>query len=119
MPTPHQADKSKGLLTFVFPERVTSTTVEEIRAGIHAFLESYAVTSIETTDVLFELSKVKTLDSMGLNLLFELIKWSENRSARITARVRHRSVHLVLLNVRLDKKVQIAFEPITAVGSVG
>lgn len=115
----HTISSHDQVLTLLFPDRITSTTVSEVRESVQKFLDSRAVREAEPTVLTFDFRSTQAIDSLGLNLIFELVKWSDARAMKRKALVRQRSVHMVLLNVRLDKKMELVFEPGPAVGSAG
>ncbi len=99
--------KGKGL-RIAFPPRVVSTNVDELRAELSHYHES-AEGRIQKnwTSLLLDFTRTDFVDSMGLNLVFDLVKLAENRKAPISALLKSRAVRLTFYTVRLDKKMEI------------
>ena len=103
--------EKEGRITLNQPAKVCSTNVEALREELFHFIRSEAVKMAELQVCHFDFSQTRMVDSLGLNLIFELLQWAKNRGLSVSAEVTHRPVYLVFLNVRLDKQMEIKFAP--------
>jgi anti-anti-sigma regulatory factor len=99
-------DREKRL-TISFPRRVVSTNAEELREQLSGFWKSVdnQIGSWENLELDFR--KTEFVDSIGLNLIFELVRLAGEKKAPIAAWLRSRAVRLIFYTVRLDKKMDI------------
>lgn len=102
------SDERAHTLTLSFPSRVISTNTDTLRGELDAFWPTPLAqlnTKWEKLELDFKLTSF--VDSIGLNLIFDIVKLAEDRKAPVTAILRSRAVRLTFYTVRLDKKMDI------------
>lgn len=108
-----------GVISVAFGERVNSTNAEGFRDEVFHFLESDALRCTHPTGIVLNLARTRQVDSIGLNLVFDLVRWSGHFGLPLSARIGHRLVYLTFLNVRLDRKLDLCFLPAAPEGREG
>lgn len=99
----------KKSLTIVFPSRVISTNVDALREELARFWQT-AEGKINKWRYLFlEFSQTDFVDSIGLNLVFELVRLAKSRRGKVVATLGSHALRLIFYTVRLDKKMEIRF----------
>jgi anti-anti-sigma factor len=102
----HELNQS-GQLSLVFEEDILSTNVDRLKDQIDKILELPPVKLGGVQKVLFDMKLVKMVDSMGLNLLVNLVKSEKNKGHAIAALVSSLHLHRTLLFTRMDKQMEI------------
>ena len=101
------SDEHEALLTIVFPARFVSTNTDQLREKLAEFFTSPEAKINQWKRLELDFRATEFIDSIGLNLVFDLVKGAEEREAEIVAWVVSRAVRLILYTVRLDKKMDI------------
>ena len=102
------SDSHKKSLRIVFPPRVVSAHVDELcgEMTLHfASVEGRANT--RWTHLEMDFTKTEFVDSLGINLIFDLVRFAEDRKASVVALLVNRAVRSTFYTVRLDKKMDI------------
>lgn len=98
---------SDGILNFVFEEDILSTNVDRLKEQIDKIMELPTIKIGTIQKVHLDMRVVKMVDSMGLNLLVNLIKAEKNKARTILATVQSLHLHKTLLFTRMDKQMEI------------
>lgn len=101
------SDAHEKTLTIAFPTQVISTCTDAMRAQLAAFWESAEGKINQWEHLRLNFEKTEFVDSIGLNLTFELIRQAQARKADVSATLRSHAVRLIFYTVRLDKKMEI------------
>ncbi|MES2310128.1 MAG: STAS domain-containing protein [Verrucomicrobiota bacterium] len=96
-----------GQLTLIFEEDILSTNVDRLKDQIDKIMELPPIKSGGIQKILFDMKSVKMVDSMGLNLLVNLVKSEKNKNHSIAALVTSLHLHRTLLFTRMDKQMDI------------
>jgi anti-anti-sigma factor len=106
----HTYDRSTRRLTFDVSCDILSTTVDSLDAVIQPALQSEALRLAPWTELHLNLRAVKMIDSMGLNLLVNLVRVASSREARVSAVITRLNLHRLFLFTRLDRQVALTVE---------
>ena len=101
------SDDYRAEIKISFPSRVVSTNTERMREQLARFFGSAQERHNKWTKLELDFTQTVFIDSIGLNLLFDLVKTAEARQATLIAWVSLRAVRLTLYTVRLDKRMDI------------
>lgn len=96
-----------GQLSFLFEEDILSTNVDRLKDQIDKIMELPPVKMGSFQRVHLDMKAVKMVDSMGLNLLVNLIKSEKSKGRTLTALVQSLHLHKTLLFTRMDKQMEI------------
>jgi anti-anti-sigma regulatory factor len=100
-------DPHQPTLTLDFPPRLVSTNADQARQELLGAMENQAIVPSGWDQLRLNLRQTDFVDSIGLNLIFDLVKMAEARQAPIRAELGSRSVRLIFYTVRLDRRMQI------------
>lgn len=103
----HTLDTRNQSLSIEIPGDMLSTNVEILRQEIFAILDTDMIRLGSWTILALDLTHAEMIDSMGLNLLVDVIKHVQQRGARITATLTNPQVHRTLLFTRLNRYMDI------------
>jgi len=101
------SDEKDARLKLTFPSSVVSTNIDAIREQLAAYSESVDAKINKWKRLELDFMATDFVDSIGLNLIFELVKIAEEKKAEIVALLKSRAVRLIFYTVRLDKKMDI------------
>ena len=101
-PEPHN-----GLLTFVVPGDLISTTAEPLREEITALLEDTAKPATAWHTFRLDLTHAKMVDSVGLNFIVTILKSVQKHGAKMQVVYGNQNVQRTLLFTRLDKHLEL------------
>jgi len=104
-----EVDSLQQSIAMTFPKRVVSTNVDRLKENLLAFSKTPDAKLLEWTKLILNFEQTEFVDSIGLNLIFELIKNAETRDAKVEALLRSRALRLIFYTVRLEKKMDIRF----------
>lgn len=90
-----------------FPKRVVSTNVDGFKEDLLTFSKTPDAKLTSWNRLVFNFEQTDFIDSIGLNLIFELIKSAESRNAQVEATLCSRALRLIFYTVRLEKKMKI------------
>ena len=102
----HELSRS-GEVTLVFEEDVLSTNVDRLKDQIDKIMELPSIKTANLHKLVLDMKLVKMVDSMGLNLLVNLVKSEKNKGHLIAALVTSLHLHRTLLFTRMDKQIEI------------
>jgi len=100
-------DKSAARATLSFPSAVSSTTVAEIQDEVRTIFATETFRQGDWQELHLDLGETSLVDSMGLNLFFDLVRSTERMPYELTATIGKRVVYMTFLNVRLERKIKI------------
>ncbi len=96
-----------GEISLIFEEDVLSTNVDRLKDQIDKIMELPVVKSANLQKLVLDMKLVKMVDSMGLNLLVNLVKSEKNKGRIVSALVTSLHLHRTLLFTRMDKQMEI------------
>ncbi len=100
-----------GQMSLIFEEDILSTNVDRLKDQIDKIIELPQVKMASSQKLVLDMKLVKMVDSMGLNLLVNLIKSEKNKGHTIGALVTSLHLHRTLLFTRMDKQIEITLIP--------
>ncbi|MCS6243148.1 MAG: hypothetical protein H2172_04710 [Opitutus sp.] len=84
-----------------------STTTAALHRDVFAILAHDYARSLSITVVELDISAATMVDSMGLNLVIAVLKWSKHREAILRILVGKRGVYSTMLAVGLDRQAEL------------
>ena len=84
-----------------------STTTAALHRDVFAILAHDSARSLQITTVELDISAATMVDSLGLNLVIAVLKWSKHRDASLRIIVGKRAVHSTMLAVGLDRQAEL------------
>lgn len=101
-------DEKMKQLTVTFPETVISTHFDDLRQQFATF-RAENEHEIKFTHATLDFNTTTMVDSMGLNLVADAVRWLKQKNVTVTAKVGHGSVRLVFMSVRFDRQMEIVY----------
>lgn len=84
-----------------------STTTAALHRDVFSVLAHDSARSLQITVVEIDISSASMVDSLGLNLIISVLKWSQQRGAKLRILVGKRGVYSTLLAVGLDRQAEV------------
>lgn len=101
----HQLDTREKTLKLIFPGDLTGSNTPQIDTEIKKIFEKEQSTDWNT--LILDLSTAQMVDSIGLNLIVNLIKYVKNRGGQVKSLMSNRTVYRTTLFTRLDKQMVV------------
>ena len=84
-----------------------STTTAALHRDVFSILAHEYARSLQITQVELDISNATMVDSLGLNLVVSVLKWSKQRGAQLRILVGKRGVYSTMLAVGLDRQAEL------------
>jgi anti-anti-sigma regulatory factor len=94
-------------LQLVVAGDLKSTTTAALHRDVFAILAHDYARSLSITVVELDISAATMVDSLGLNLVISVLKWSKQRGAAFRIIVGKRGVYSTMLAVGLDRQAEL------------
>lgn len=107
MPVSMYVDKGASAVYVVFPERIVSTNVSELKDECFDYLDTLEESAMELEKAILDFDKTLMIDSLGLNLLVSIIEWAEQHYLKVEASIRHDIIYSTLESVWLTQKMTV------------
>ncbi len=103
----HTYSASEHLLKLEFTTDILSTNVEQLEAAARAILARDDVHTANWETLELDFSACKMIDSMGFNLLIQLVRTATDRQAKIRGIVTRPNIYRLFVFSCLDKKIDL------------
>lgn len=100
-------DTQTCCLQLTVPGDIKSTTTAALHRDVFAILAHDFMRSLSLKVIELDISAATMVDSLGLNLVISVLKWSKQRDAQLRIRIGKRGVYSTMLAVGLDRQAEL------------
>jgi len=105
----HCLDKKNGTLYLKFSGDITSTCHDQVSGEIEKILSDPLIDNMGWQSMELDLLSARIIDSMGLNVIVDLIRRVKARNGTIKSKISSRTIYRTYLFTRLEKQMEIEF----------